>query len=236
MDYNYFNKVGPKQNLLLKGAEPINRLLKFLNLKIDIAPVADSNQMISFEQRLNLFHLLNEILVHNVEGDIVELGCYVGNSSTQIQSINLNSNSTRQFHVFDKFGFWGKSNDILAMFKDNFHKADLPLPVIHQGLFHETIPQQLPEKLAFVHIDGGYGGDHDEYMNIILFLLEEVYERMSEKAICLLMDYHDTEKTLHGTNSNPGVKSACDIFFKDKPEKVFVLYGNRYSHGYFRKK
>ena len=34
---------------------------------------------------------------------------------------------------------------------------------------------------------------------------------------------------------SPGVKQATDEFFRDKPEKVHVLYANEYSNGYFRK-
>ena len=33
----------------------------------------------------------------------------------------------------------------------------------------------------------------------------------------------------------PGVKQACDEFFKDKPEKVSVLISGFERHGYFRK-
>jgi hypothetical protein len=65
--------------------------------------------------------------------------------------------------------------------------------------------------------------------------LESVYPRMSPGAGCLLMDYHDPAITVRGNDENPGLKKACDEFFKDKEEKVFVLYGNQYSHGYFRK-
>ncbi len=36
-------------------------------------------------------------------------------------------------------------------------------------------------------------------------------------------------------NILPGVKQACDEFFKDKPEKVSVLIAGCQSHGYFRK-
>ena len=58
---------------------------------------------------------------------------------------------------------------------------------------------------------------------------------MTPHAICLIMDYRDPEKTVGGSDSFPGVKEACDRFFKEKPEKVFVLYGNQFPHGYFRK-
>jgi hypothetical protein len=43
-------------------------------------------------------------------------------------------------------------------------------------------------------------------------------------------------KGLSGGYRSPGVKRATDEFFKDKPEKVHVLYANEYSNGFFRKK
>jgi O-methyltransferase len=58
---------------------------------------------------------------------------------------------------------------------------------------------------------------------------------MSQGAVCLLADYHDPVKTNRGTDSNPGVKWACDEFFSGRMEKVSALYGNHYSHGFFRR-
>ena len=65
--------------------------------------------------------------------------------------------------------------------------------------------------------------------------LHHVYFRLSKGAVLLFMDYHDPISTFKGVPINPGVKAACDLFFKDKPEKVFTLYGNQYSHGYIIK-
>lgn len=237
MDYHYFNKLSAKQKLLLKACYPVNWLCRKLNLNIEIAAAGDDNDMITIEQRINLFHLLNEVLVHNIEGDVIELGCHVGNSAMQIQSMLEEFNSSKQFHVYDKFNLATNSfNGIKDIFKANFNKKNLRIPQIHEGLFTETIPSQLPAKLSFIHIDAGYGGDKDKFTELILHLLKHVYQRMSENSICLLMDYHDISKTVKGMNANPGVKAACDLFFEDKPENIYVLYGNQFSHGYFRKK
>lgn len=233
MDFKYYNSLTKKQELLLKGLSPLNWLLDSLKMQIEIAPKGDSNEMISLEQRINLFHLINDVVAHDVEGSFAEFGCHVGNSAMQIQAILNQANSSKEFHVFDKFDARWESKQQLIK---NFETSNLPLPIIHEGLFSDTIPGELPPKLAFVHIDAGYGGDQVQFMDLIIFLLENIYERMSPGAICVLMDYHDTIKTVKGTNSNPGVKAASDIFFEDKSECIYVLYGNRYSHGYFRKK
>ena len=72
-------------------------------------------------------------------------------------------------------------------------------------------------------------------MDIVLHLLKNIYPRLSSGAVVLFMDYHDPNLTVKGDAVNPGVKMACDVFFHDKPEVVYTLYGNQYSHGYIIK-
>lgn len=237
MDYSYFNQPTKGQTILANIIFPFNKVLSALNWNVQlVSEGANGNEMITVEQRINLYHLLKEVIVHKVEGDVVELGCHVGNSAMQIQSIIESANSIKKFHVYDRFNlidnpFAGIKERLIG----NFETAKLKIPEIHEGVFSETIPSQLPEKIAFAHIDAGHGAPLEEYRDVMLFLLESVYSRMTTNSICLLMDYHDFSRTKGGTDSNPGVKAACDIFFDRKPEKVHVLYGNRYSHGYFRK-
>ncbi len=41
--------------------------------------------------------------------------------------------------------------------------------------------------------------------------------------MAVLSDYHDNEVTVVGYNSNPGVKMACDIFFKTSLKKCLCF-------------
>lgn len=50
-----------------------------------------------------------------------------------------------------------------------------------------------------------------------------------------MMDYHDSSLGNAGYDVNPGVKLACDEFLRNKPEQMISLYGNQYSHGFFKK-
>jgi len=212
-----------------------NHLLVYVGLELIKRPNGEKD-MITIEQRINLFHLLNQVLIYEVDGDVVELGCYTGQSALQIQAILEEHNCSKQFSVFDKFNLDSNNNKgIKHQLLQNFQNANLKIPVIYDGFFAETLPQNLPEKIAFVHIDCGNGGNPIEHKKTILFCLDQVYPRMSPKAVCMLMDYHEPGKTLKGSKINPGVKLACDEFFSNKKEKVHVLYGNHYSHGYFRK-
>lgn len=236
MDYKYYIKPSRRQKLILKIFSPLNWLFRQLGIHVEVVPQVENREMISLEQRMNMFHLISEVIAHKIPGDFVEMGCHTGNSSIQIQMMIKEAKSEKVFHVYDKFNITDNVfKNIKNIFIENFEQAKLPCPIIHEGLFYDTVPSQLPQKISFAHIDMGEGGNQVILMDLILFLLEHIYERMPKNSICLLMDYYDLEKTKGGSNPNPGVKAACDIFFEDKSEKVSVLYGNRFSHGYFRK-
>ena len=94
--------------------------------------------------------------------------------------------------------------------------------------FNETLPDGLPERIAFAHLDG-------DYYDSIKVSIEHVYPRLSCGAICLVDDYNDPAVNPRGWNLLPGAKKACDEFFADKPEKLVPIYAGRFSHAFFRK-
>jgi O-methyltransferase len=188
--------------------------------------------MTTVEQRINYFHLLDGVLFNAVKGDVIELGCFTGQCAVLFQEILQANNSEKKLHLYDSFEKRFTVEDILIR---NFRKKGLSLPVIHKGYFETTIPQQLPEHIAFAHIDCGFGGDLMEHKKIMLYCLNAIYPRLSQNAVCVLMDYHNPNEDDFALDANPGVKLACDEFFISKPEKVFSLYGNQYAHGFFRK-
>jgi O-methyltransferase len=144
--------------------------------------------------------------------------------------------SERKLHLYDsfdtKFTIKGNVEDVLHK---NFFDAGLTQPILHKGYFDQTIPDQLPEHISFVHIDCGFGGDPLAHRDVILYCLESIYPRMSKNAVCVLMDYHDRSSSNKSYDVNPGVKLAADEFLSAKQEKIISLYGNQYAHGFFRK-
>lgn len=240
MDYkkDYFTPLSKRQKFALKVFKPIMQLLKANAFNVDIVQsYTHSLDSVTIEQRLNIFHLINEVMSNKTDGDFAEFGTNTGQTALQIQGCLKSYGTEKNFHVYDIFEHpvYGEGANIKNKFIKTFINAEIELPVIHEGMFNDTIPTQLPDKLAFVHIDCGYGGDIEEHKETVLMLLNYIYPRMLPNAICLLMDYHDVNKVVGGTNSNPGVKMACDIFLADKPENVYQLYGNQFSHGYFKK-
>lgn len=70
-----------------KQAEPsrrvqlANRILSKIGFLVRLAPPPCTDLMPNTEQRINMFHLSSQVLVHGVRGDFVELGCHEGQSA-----------------------------------------------------------------------------------------------------------------------------------------------------------
>jgi O-methyltransferase len=228
------NKEQAKHDLIQKT---LNKILNRFKIKVHVTTLLNNGtDMVSQYQRLNFFHLLNRVLQTGVQGDIVELGCFDGQIATMFQHINEDNKAGRKLYLFDNFkNDFGLNESIKDRLIHNFKSRNLTMPEIIEGDFKDTLHQSLPSKICFAHLDSGIGKDPLKHKKIILHCLENVYPRMQDGAICVLMDYYDSERTIEGVNSNPGVKLACDEFFKDKKEEVFTMYGGPYTHGYFIK-
>ena len=219
--------------------------------------------MINIEQGINIYHLLNQTLSLGVPGAVVELGCCYGNTACVMRRILDDFGSDKEHHVFDSFEGLPEITEDDSGIDEDFSKVDfkvdekelvntfakfnLKLPFIHKGWFKDTLPYKLPQTICFAHLDG------DLYSSI-KESLEGIYPRLSKGAIVVIDDYCDPElvqRIQKGINTNeysrktgrkcklknilPGIKKACDEFFKDKPEKMSMLIAGEERHGYFRK-
>lgn len=234
----WFDWEAPKPS---KRAEFANRMLRKCGFWLQLRPPGYSGQMTNIEQRINMFHLVSQVLAYKVPGDLVELGCNTGTSSAVIQKIIQQYDPSRKLHVYDSFeglpspaeedgdtGIFqkGELKASRAALIENFKRYDLPLPEIHQGWFEETLVD-LPDPISFAYLDG-------DFYESILISLQHVYPKLSPGAVCLIDDYADP--AIHdGWNLLPGVKKACDEYLAGKPEKMSYIYAGDMSHGFFRK-
>lgn len=222
----HLNKNSPIVNLLDRGLQLVKAGYEISPLP---DPIADMN---TIEQRINYFHLLDAVISNQVPGDVVELGCFTGQCAMLFEKVIEMNESDKKLHLYDsfesKFSPGGSVEDTL---KNNFRNSQLALPALHKGYFEQTIPDQLPTHIAFAHIDCGPAAQK----KTMLHCLASVYPRLSKGGVCVMMDYYDTAVNTTGYDVNPGVKFACDEFLRDKPEKIISLYGNQYSHGFFKK-
>ena len=192
-----------------------------------IEQLIDENEIIS--EMIDKNHLkivlknLKKVLDRGIEGDVVELGCNVGTTSLFIQRFLDYYNSDKKFHVYDSFeGLPEKTkkdeSDVKYVhdfqkgsctvpeetFINNFKLAGLKLPILHRGWFKD---QEYPDKIAFAFFDG-------DFYTSIIGSFEKVYPKLTKGGIICVHDY--------GWDVLPGVKKACDDFFKDKPEKNYL--------------
>lgn len=193
----------------------------------------------SLEMRINLFHLVDQVLAYDVPGAFVALGTSTGQTAALIGRVLQNAGREHELHVFDTFASLCDDRDTRKTLAKNFASMGLTQPVVHAGPFEKTIPLGLPEKLAFVHIDcwgeGESEGDPEAHSRPIIGLLEQVYPRLSKGGICSITHYYDRDLNAEAASVNATVKAGCDGFLSGKPERVSVLYGAECGHGYFRK-
>jgi O-methyltransferase len=234
----------------------INLITRRIGISLDTASITDkiihrltglklsparSGISTTVEQRINIYHMVSQVIAYNVEGDLVEVGCNEGQSSVLFKKVLQSHRSNKRLHVYDSFeglpsvqtadgdtyrkGDLATTEDVLL---NNFRLHDLEPPIIHKGWFENTLPNGLPQKICFAHLDG------DLYESILVSL-KYVYPRLSKGAICLIDDYCDPNINPDGWNYLPGVKKACDEFLLDKPEQICFLYSGAFTHAYFRK-
>jgi len=236
---NYFVTQAPYTRLANANASTtlLKKALKYLKIGELRSPVWNPMiDMTTIEQRISYFHLLKGVIDHKVPGDVVEFGTFTGYCAMLFQKTIEQCRSDKALHVYDSFEVqFTKTGNIQDMLIANFESANLKLPVIHKGYFQDTLPTQLPDSVAFVHLDCGFGGDMIQHRDILLYCLEQVYPKLSKGAVCVLMDYVAEDGVAGGCDVNPGTRLATTEFLKDKPETMVGLYGNQCYHGYFVK-
>lgn len=177
------------------------------------------------DHRLMFYKLLRQIIKNDIPGDVVELGCALGNTSAFIVKTMRRFKSNKEFHVFDSFRGLpaptvedGKNNMLsegeicvpMEQFVKNFLQSSgqCRLPVIHEGWFKDMLARGLPDKISFAYVDA-------DFYEPTLFALEQLYPCLSPGAVVYIDDYRHPRI--------PGVEVAVDKFLKDKPEEIIFL-------------
>lgn len=212
-------------------------LARFLGVKADLIPLPDpQTQMCTPEQRINLWHLVEQALAYGVPGDFVDLGCFDGRTSAFVASILARHDATRRFHVYDSFEHpLGLTSDPRTALLENFATRQLPPPIIHAGRFETTLRKELPPAIAFAQLDTGIGALPEFHAALIQFCLTQLWPKLSPGAICVVQDYHDPASGAAAENYYPFIKTTVDEFLAPHGVKAVALYSGRYSHGFFRK-
>ena len=185
---------------------------------MDIKKLISKNRIISEQIKADelevLLRELEVVLQINVEGDVVELGCYEGTSALFFQRMIEELAPDKKLWLYDSFeGLPDKTKEDASesgnLFKQgalkaskarlakNFFKANLKIPEIRKAWFYELDTEDLPEKICFAFFDG-------DFYESIADSLKLVWPKMSEGSAIMIDDYE--------TSKLPGVKKAVDEF------------------------
>lgn len=165
---------------------------------------------------------LEKVLRSDVQGDIVEFGCYIGTTSLFMRRLLDVYGSDKVLHVYDSFeglppktaqdasaaGIDFKAGELQAgkrQLLEQFHRARLQPPIIHKGWFNDIRAEDVPSKVAFAFLDG-------DFYESIIDSLRLVYPRMAQGGIITIDDYK--------REALPGVERAVRDFFQDKDISV----------------
>lgn len=178
-----------------------------------------------------MYHVLAElhrVLRAGVSGHIVELGCFAGETAGQMRRLlDAMGQTDRELHVYDswegvpdpvaqdvpadsRIGGFTRGMCVCARqnFERHFATEGLTLPVVHSGWFAQIPDAEYPAPIAFAFFDG------DMYSSII-DSFGKVYGKLSVGARVVVDDYE--------WEVLPGVKTACQDFLRDKPERESVI-------------
>jgi O-methyltransferase len=178
-----------------------------------------------------MYHVLMElhgVLAAGVPGHVVELGCFVGETTGLMRRLlDAMGQRDRELHVYDSWegvpapvhqdvpvdprigGFSrGTCACARANFEQHFTLSGLSLPHVHSGWFAQIPDEEYPAPIAFAFFDG------DMYSSII-DSFTKVYPKLAQGARVVIDDY-EWERL-------PGVKQACQDFLRDKAEHEQVI-------------
>jgi hypothetical protein len=165
--------------------------------------------------------MLSQLLkdTNNIEGDVVEVGVYVGESAKVLDE-NKGNRELYLYDTFDGFHDIGENDPqhLQGAFKfeglEDRIRKDFPNAEVITGYFPDSTIGHT--KISFIHLDV------DTYMST-LKSLEYVYPLVSIGGIIITHDYDQPAL---------GVKKAFDEFFDDKPEQILI---NNTSQAYIIK-
>ncbi len=187
----------------------VDIILRDKNIKIDPG-------MISETQARHLVSSLVKCINLGVDGDIVELGCNVGESSKLFRKTLNHLSTSKKLWVYDSFeglplkSKWEEGtpwqSGTLKTNKEtlikNFTQNNLlPPDSIVKSWFNEIRDIDLPTKICFAFLDG-------DFYDSIYESLIKIYDRVSDGGYILFHDYKRMDL--------PGVKAAVDDFLESR--------------------
>lgn len=181
---------------------------------------ANEPQQVTKNETEIILELLEKTL--ETDGDVVEFGCYRGDTSVLMKRLLEKNHSEKILWLYDSFeglpqktkedasvaGDQFKAGELLVTKREvieKFKRFGLRLPKIKKGFFENLNPDEdVPEKISFAFLDG------DLYTSIKTSL-KLVENRMEKNGIIVVHDYNNPEL--------PGSSRAVDEWLRAHPTK-----------------
>jgi O-methyltransferase len=186
------------------------------------------SEQVSADELTTILNWLEQSLLNNPRGSIVEFGCYIGTTSLMISRYLDKTNLTNIFHVYDSFEGLPKKNtkdqspigidfvegELRAQKKDflkNYKKSALKNPIIHKGWFKDIGPKEVPNEIAFAFLDG-------DYYDSIKDSLNKIEGKLAKGSVIIIDDYQ--------SESLPGAKKATDEWLSKQNNHKLIKIEN----------
>ena len=161
---------------------------------------------------------LEKTLEQGTDGDVIELGCYIGTTTLFLRRVLDAHPSDKTLYAYDSFeglpdkisqdssgaGEQFKAGELSIgrkQFLQEFRRANLKAPITHKGWFKDLAPTQLPDTISFAFLDG-------DFYSSIMDSLRIVWPRLATGGVITIDDYQ--------RDALPGVEQAVRDFFQDK--------------------
>jgi len=144
-----------------------------------------ASDQVSKDQLRVILSELDAVLARDLDGAVVEFGCYIGTTSLFIRRLLDARQDDREFHVYDSFaglppktapdasraGEQFQAGELAVskkQFLQQFQKAGLRPPVVHKGWFKGLTPADVPTSLAFAFLDGDFYESIRDSLHLVL--------------------------------------------------------------------
>ncbi len=183
-----------------------------------------TNDQFNLHELSVLLRELRGVLDEGVAGDIVELGCYKGLTSLEMQRTLHNNKSDKLLYLYDSFsglppkvaqdnspaGLQFKAGELPATKREVvqlFKKSGLRVPYIKRAWFSELSAYDLPMQIALAFLDG-------DFYESIIDSLRLVWPLLAPGAVVLVDDYQN--------EALPGAAKAVNEWLKSHQSTLKV--------------
>jgi O-methyltransferase len=182
------------------------------------------NDQFDNRELLVLLRELRLILSEKTVGDVVELGCYKGLTSVEIQRVLKAQASDKKLYLYDSFaglppkvdqdsspaGMQFKAGELPASRTEVinlFKKTGLSMPIIKKAWFSELTARDMPAKISFAFLDG-------DFYESIMDSLKLVWPLLAADAVVIVDDYQN--------EALPGAQKAVKEWLRSHQAKLKV--------------